>query len=370
MSVQDKSVVDVAYNLKLINRLPWFGQTTPSTATITEFERELDLGQEDGLEFETDYHEDPKEDSYLKLKTGEHAYLEFDNFLELEQDYNNPKGLLRTFNLDNTNIDLVNEHKDFNVKVYFANHKTVNQQIGYYKTVINNIKRLKIRLKKATNVLKKNNIHQKPTIVLADSYNDVFPYWSDDESHLVPACYYLDTVYLFVNYKIKKGLKLKETNNSILHELGHMIENRLYKEKSEFNITPNGFKRHIKKNKYSQLIRQDFKLALKEKTSKILNRDPYASYYDHVAPPTNFNGLNHSKIMNTVSKSELFAESFSYYLDFHGKNIKRNTHNYNNPILNEMFPNTHYIIAQTIKGKSVNKYKVLKQKKIKKLIKI
>lgn len=370
MSVQDKSLVDADLNLALINRLPWFGQSNQSTATITEFERELDLGQSDGLEFETDYDEDQQEDSYLKLKSGEHAHLEFDNFLTFEKKFADRKDKLHSFNLDNTTIKLINEHKNFNVSIYFASHKTVYQQIGYYKTVLNNIKRLKNTLKKATNVLKKNKISQKPTIVLADSYNDVFPYWIDEESHLVPACYYLDTVYIFVNYKLKSGLRLKETNDSMLHELGHMIENRLYREKSEFYTTANGFKKRIKQNKYSSLIRQDFKLALKQKTSKTLNRNPFASYYAHVAPPTTFKKLNHSTIMSTVSKSELFAESFSYYIDFHGKSVKRSRHNCKNPILNEMFPNTHYIVGQTIKGKSVNKYKVLKQKKRSKMIKI
>ena len=370
MSVQDKSVFDVDRNIALINRLPWFGQSNQSTATITEFERELDLAQGDEFEFETDYDENQQQDSYLKLKSGEHAHLEFDNFLTLEKKFADRKDKLHSFNLDNKTIKLNNEHKDFNVSLYFADHKTVSQQIGYYKTVLNNIKNLKNKLKKVTNVLKKNDIHQKPTIVLADSYNDIFPYWTDDESHLVPACYYLDTVYLFVNYKLKSGLKLKETNDSILHELGHMIENRLYKEKAEFHTTPNGFKKRIKKNKYSSLIRQDFKLALKQKTSKTLNREPFASYYDHVAPPTTFKKLNHSTIMSTVSKSELFAESFSYYIDFHGKSFKRSRYNCKNPVLNEMFPNTHYIVGQTVKGKSVNKYKVLKQKKRSKMIKI
>jgi len=371
MSVQDKSVVDVKQNIELINHLLSIRQSNQSTAIITEFERELDLDQKDGLDFDVDYDaEQQEEDSYLNLKIGEHSYIEFDNFALLEKDFINPHGVLKSFNLDNTTIKLINEHKDFNISLYFASHSTVYQQIGYYKTILNNLKRLKYTLKKATNALKKNNILETPTIVLANSYNDIFPYWTNEKSHLTPACYYLDTVYLFVNYKLKRGLKRVETNHSMNHELGHMLENRLYKEKYEFYPEPNGMRKNIKKNKYSSLIRQDFKLALKPKTKQVISQEPYSGYYDHVAPPTILKKLNHRTIMSTSCKSELFAESFSYYVDYHGKSIRRGIKKYNHPILNEMFPNTNYIVSQTIKGKSINKYKVLKQNKISKIIKI
>jgi len=339
------------------------------TKTLTEFEKELDLSDElefdDCFEFYDDSLLDVSQSSTEIKKLNipplfnqKHDRPIFNNFLEFEAHYTNSSGLRNNVNLENNHVTLKGQSNFFDIVLRFNNNETAYAQIKYYKTILNNIDRLKYKLKKVIKVLKNNNITEVPQIVLASSYNDIFPYWADKKSHLVPACYQYDTIYIFANYKLKRCLEIKDTKHSLIHELGHMIEDRLYAQAYKC------------KNKYSNLIRQDFKLALKTKTSRVLNYKRYAGFYDHVAPPTTFTKLTHEHLLASSPAHELFAESLSYYMEFKGRNIKRRYKEVNSPILNEMFPNTNYIIKQTVLGKSVNKYKVLKQKKMTKMIKL
>lgn len=340
-----------------------------SVKNLTEFEKEL--GHSDELEFDDcfDFDDDSIPDASQASTEIKKVNIPplfnqrseqpiFINFLDFEAHYTDNSGLRDNVNLENTYITLTEQSQFFDIVLRFSDNETAYTQIKYYKTILNNIARLKYKLNKVMHVLKINNILEVPKIILANSYNDVFPYWIDKKSNRVPACYQSDTIHLFVNDKLKRCLTLKETKNSIIHELGHMIEDRLYDQPYKC------------KNKYSNLIRQDFKLALRTKTSRFLNYKRYAGFYDHVAPPTTFTNLNHEQVMESSPAHELFAEALAYYMEFKGRNIKRRYKEVNSPILNEMFPNTHYIIKQTVLGKSVNKYKVLKQKKMTKMIKL
>lgn len=370
MNLQDNSTPqtnDAVQAHDFLNNNPFNEHELKSIQNLTEFEKEL--GQTDDLDdcfdFENDADLDvsqfPTEIKQVKrppLFNQRSDRPIFTNFLAFEAHYTDDTGLRDNVDLENNYVTLTEQSNLFDVVLRFSDNETAYAQIKYYKKILNNMARLKHKLNKVMNVLKANNITEVPKIVLANSYNDVFPYWVDKKSHRVPACYQADTIYIFANYKLKRCLKLKETKNSIIHELGHMIEDRLYYE---------GYKC---KNKYSQLIRQDFKLALKTKTSRVLNYKRYAGFYDHVAPPTTFTKLTHDHVLESSPAHELFAESLAYYMEFKGRNVKRRYKEVNSPILNEMFPNTNYIIKQTVLGKSVNKYKVLKQKKLTKMIKL
>jgi hypothetical protein len=340
-----------------------------SIKNLTEFEE--DLGHADELEFADCFYFD--DDSLLDVNQSSKEIKQvnipplfdqrsdrpiFNNFLEFEAHYTDASGLRYNVNLENNYVTLKEQSNFFDIVLRFSNNETAYAQIKYYKKILNNIARLKHKLNKVMNVLKANNITEVPQIVLASSYNEVFPYWVDKKSHLVAACYQSDTIYIFANYKLKRCLKLKDTKHSLIHELGHMIEDRLY------------YQAYKCKNKYSNLIRQDFKLALKTKTSRVLNYKRYAGFYDHVAPPTTFTKLTHEHVLESSPAHELFAESLTYYMEFNGRKFKRRYKEVNSPILNEMFPNTNYIVKQTVLGKSVNKYKVLKQKKMTKMIKL
>lgn len=338
-----------------------------SITNLTEFEKEL--GHTDELDFDNSFELDDDFDSVqfpteIKqvnmtplLNQGSEKQI-FTNFLAFESHYINHDRLRENVDLEGKYFALTKQSEHFDISLHFSNNETAYEQIKYYKTILNNISRLKDDVNKIMMVLKINNIKKVPQIIIARSYNDIFPYWCDKKSHYTPACYQRDTIYIFANYKLKRCLKIKDTKHSLIHELGHMIEDRLYK--SSFSC----------KNKYSHLIREDFKLALQKKTSRFLNYKRYAGFYNHVAPPTTFSNLNNEHILNSSPAHELFAETLSYYMEFNGRTVKRRYKEVNSPILNEMFPNTNYIVKQTVLGKSVNKYKVLKQKKMTKMIKL
>jgi hypothetical protein len=367
MNLQDKSITSIDNAIKeqdFLNRTPFYGHEK-TIDNLTEFDKELDLedyfelDDADNFDFnDTDERFEIKKVKIPPLFSERSERPIFANFLDFEAHYIYDNELRDNVDLVDSYVTLTNECQFFPIAMQFSDSEPVLNQIKYYKTIINNIARLKNKLNKVMKILKANNITETPKIVLANSYNDLFSYWGDEASHLVPACYQSDTIYLFVNYKLKRGLKRRDTRNSLLHEFGHMIENRLYGRYSTV------------KNKYSGLVRQDFKLALKEKTSRFLNYKRYAAFYDHVAPPTRFTKLQHNEVISSTPAFELFAESFSYSLELGGRKIKRRYKKVNSPILNEMFPNTNYIVKQTIRGKSVNKYKVLKQKKLTKMIKL
>lgn len=278
---------------------------------------------------------------------------EFLNFKEFENHYCCNRELINSQHLSNAMITLQEQSSSFNIILYFPHQYCTLKQIQCYKTILNNLERLKSEIYKIKKILTKNKIYNKATIILSPSYNEIFPYWASEENKKNIACYYLNTVYLFGNEKQKKSLTKKEVRESLFHEFGHMIEEKLYYGKEN-------------QNKYSSLIRQDFKLAIKKKTSLVLTNKRDEDFYNHVAPPTQLIRLRKEEIMNHDTTGELFAESFAYYLDF---NHKRTIRSKNVPILNEMFPHTNYIVKQTCKGKSVNKYKVFGQKKITKIIK-
>lgn len=370
MNLQDNTTQSSDETIQVndfLKSTPFHDDKLENITNLTEFEKEL--GHTDELDFDNSFEFDddfesvqlPSEIKQFNMPPLFNLRAErpiFTNFLAFESHYIDHNGLRENVDLKDKYIELTEQSEYFEISLHFSDNETVYEQIKYYKTILNNISRLKDDLNKIMKVLKVNNIKEVPKVIIASSYNDIFPSWSDKKSHRTPACYQYDTIYIFANYKLKRCLKLKDTRHSLIHELGHMIEDRLYE--SYFKC----------KNKYSHLIREDFKLALQTKTSRFLNYKRYAGFYDHVAPPTTFSNLNNGHILNSSPAHELFAETLTYYMEFNGRNVKRRYREVNSPILNEMFPNTNYIVKQTVLGKSVNKYKVLKQKKMTKMIKL
>lgn len=162
----------------------------------------------------------------------------------------------------------------------------------------------------------------------------------EDLYDIIPACFGIDTIYIFANSKnYKKRVYRSNIKGSLLHEFGHFIESTLYRKYED---------------KYSNLVRKDFKIA--RLNTKNINHAKFKGYYKHVSPPTSFKKFP-KETGNTYS-SELFAEILTCTL------LEKRSRKKSKIIgkIFKMFPHTNYAVKQFLKGKLVNKYKSFENK--------
>lgn len=242
------------------------------------------------------------------------------------------------------------------VTEHFKDINSIDNQLKVYNKIFHYINLHKTMLTKLMKSARAMGITQNLEISLNEKCLTEDHYFDNRFSTIhkkdiyewVEACYGRNTIYIFANpNNYNKRITYNNMRHTLLHEFGHFIESKLYR---------------IHHNKYSSLVKKDFKMARLH--TRQLKYEKFRKYYEHVTPPTKF--VKFKKHTGNTYSAELFAESLTSMLLI--KKKKKTRRNNKNIHVFEMFPHTRYTVEQFLKGKSVNKYKTFKKPKFGRII--
>lgn len=317
----------------------------------TEFERELDL--EDDNPFR-----DVDEETMIKktiLIDG------LSNFSESILNINKQNLKITAFPI----VKVMESTQLFDFEYHFHNLSTAEEQFFLYKKLRNLILRDHLYYESYNKIFKKFNLNRvKTKIIIGENYKLIFPRWEDEADYYVPACYYYNDIYLFLEKNNSKNLGRKYLRESISHEMGHLIKDRFLRC---YNFKTKTNNKHYT---ISKILQQDWFIT--PKVLKNINNPRHKKYFDHVAPyernKEKFR-IKKEDCLDNWKSDELFAETFAiYYKLYKSKKpiLRRNGFRH----LHELYPNTFTMIESYCNKNGVNKYKQHKIKPISKFLKL
>lgn len=174
MNLQDNTTQSSDETIQVndfLTSTPFHDDKLENITNLTEFEKEL--GHTDELDFDNSFEFDddfesvqlPSEIKQFNMPPLFNLRAErpiFTNFLAFRSHYIDHNGLRENVDLKDKYIELTEQSEYFEISLHFSDNETVYEQIKYYKTILNNISRLKDDLNKIMKVLKVNNIKEVP----------------------------------------------------------------------------------------------------------------------------------------------------------------------------------------------------------------